>query len=356
MRGARQKLEKCRGKLRKKKAVKQYHAAAHFKDSPLRSSAQIAKFGDDSKFKTHCQVSETYCMPFKTRLRSAHPYKGTSKLHVEQECIITLMKYTKNWPLKCLAHKFLGSYDEAAVKVIRNVLITWTAFLNAVLKSEQWWVDPDVCHKVRNVMPKVSSVVWDYIGDCTICRSEALGSNRDANTWLYGAYYSSRGGKYAIVIVPNGAIVGTSTTFGAGTGDRKIMRHMGVFDSQPFRRLTCTCENFGEDDCQACRKPAVFAYDAAVTDAVIGEFRDAKVDILVSGVRKEHKDDKLECGPRSLAQYISSERIKVECVIGMGKQEFKVLSDRVPSWWVPQIDKIVFNCCMLHNFRYRVLN
>ena len=52
----------------------------------------------------------------------------------------------------------------------------------------------------------------------------------------YGAYYSSRDGKYVIVIVSNGTIVGTSTTFGAGTGDRKIMRHMGVFDSQSFRR------------------------------------------------------------------------------------------------------------------------
>lgn len=157
--------------------------------------------------------------------------------------------------------------------------------------------------------------------------------------------------------VPNGATVACSTTFGAATGDRKIMRHMGVFDSNAYRRASCICSDARcmIQSCPACRIPAVFAYDAAVTDAVIGEFRDAKVDILVSGNRKEHRDDKLETGSRSLSQYISSERIKVECVIGMIKQTFKILLVRIPSWWVPQIHMIVFLCCVLHNFRYRVL-
>ena len=203
-----------------------------------------------------------------------------------------------------------------------------------------------------------NSVLWDYIGDCTIARSESLPCSRDANTWMYGSYYGSLGGKHCVAIVPNGGCVGCSTTFGAGTGDRKIMRHMGIFDREAYRRIDCTC--FGQKgvECSACKKPAIFAYDAAITDAVIGEFRDAKVDIIVSGARKEHHDDKLEFGVRSLAQYVSSQRIKVECVIGMIKREFKILSKstRIPSWLVPQIHMICFICCVLHNFRYRVLN
>ena len=147
-----------------------------------------------------------------------------------------------------------------------------------------------------------------------------------------------------------------------------------VFNWKAYRRLDCICFGVEGTECSSCKvsvcvnrfhsvttslslqEPAVFAYDAAVTDAVIGEFRDAKVDILVSGARKEHRDDKLETSARSLAQYISSERIKVECVIGMVKGEFQVLENKLPSWWVPQLHMISFNCCCLHNFRFRVLN
>ena len=45
-------------------------------------------------------------------IRASVPANVKAK-NVQQECI------TQNWPLKCLTHKFLGSYDEAAVKVIR---------------------------------------------------------------------------------------------------------------------------------------------------------------------------------------------------------------------------------------------
>ena len=358
--GARQKLEKMRHKLRKKKAVKQYHSAAVFKEPPLVSAEQRVKF-KRNKRSPHGQLGSDFSIPTTKRKRVARPYVGTACLNVQQECLILLMAYKVAWPIECLADKFLGAYDEASTRVIRNVLVTWTAFLHTVMKSEDWWVTPDVCDRVKPKSASKAQVEWDYIADCTAARCQGIPRSRDANSWLYSTYYNSTGGKFCVIIVPNGGIVGISTTFGAGTGDRKIMRHMGVFDSEAYRRLDCTCSRTFEGDnvCTACQTLAIFAYDAAITDAVIGEFRDAKVDILVSGVRKEHRDDKLECAARSLAQYISSQRIKVECVIGIVKKEFRILDSKcglIPSWWVPQIDKICFLCCVLHNFRYRVLN
>ena len=100
------------------------------------------------------------------------------------------------------------------------------------------------------------------------------------------------------------------------------MRHMGVFDDEAYRSVSCSCASMQNrsDSCEACKKLAVFAYDAAVTDAVVGDFRDAKVDIIVSGLRKANASDKLESGSRSLAQFVSSERIRVEDVIGIVKK------------------------------------
>ena len=36
---------------------------------------------------------------------------------------------------------------------------------------------------------------------------------QDVNTWLYSTYYASTGGKFCIVVAPNGAIVAVLTTF-----------------------------------------------------------------------------------------------------------------------------------------------
>ena len=173
---------------------------------------------------------------------------------------------------------------------------------------------------------------------------------------MFGAYYHSTGGKFCIVIAPNGAVVAVSTTFGAGTGDRKIMEHMGVFDREAFRRVECTCESkdITSEECEACKQFAIFAYDAAITDAVVSDFRNAQVDIVVSGQQKQNADNNLEMGTRSLAQYVSSERIRVEDIIGIIKSKYKVIgpTSKIPSWWVAQVDKISYLCAMFHNFGY----
>lgn len=297
-------------------------------------------------------------MQSRTTTKRKPMYKGTKKLNVEQECLILWIEIRQAWPIEVLADRFLGDYSEAAAKTIRNVLVTWTAFLYTVLKSEDWWVSPDVCARVRP--ERLRNFPWDYLGDCSITRSAGLGRSHDANTWMFGTYYHSTGGKYAVVIVPNGAVVASSLTFGAGTGDRKIMEHMGVFDREAFRRLDCTCADRSaqpEVSCEACKQFAIFAYDAAVTDAVVSDFRNATVDIVVSGVPKENANDTLEPGTRSLAQYVSSERMRVEDVIGIVKKKFKIIgpSTRIPWWWVGQIDKISFICYIFHNFGYPVI-
>ena len=96
------------------------------------------------------------------------------------------------------------------------------------------------------------------------------------------------------------------------------------------------------------------AYDTAAGDTIISDFVDNGVRCLVSGRKKQNKDDLISAGNRTLSQHVSSERIKVECMIGVVKKKFKLLGkeSRIPSWWVPQIDKLCFICCVLHNFSY----
>ena len=140
------------------------------------------------------------------------------------------------------------------------------------------------------------------------------------------------------------------------------MHHMGLIDLEAFRRESCSCvpneEGVRPNDCVACASHATIAYDAAAADTVISDFVDNRVNCLASGRKKQHKDDLMSSGNRSLSQYISSQRIKVECVFGKVKNFFKSLGKGtlIPSWWVPQIDKLVFICCVLHNFNYPCLS
>ena len=116
LRDARQKLEKVRSKLRKKKAVEQYHAAVEVKAQSLRSTDQLNKFHGEKK-SCDDQLDDKYEVPFDKRKRSAHFYQGTANLNVEQEFLIWLLKLKADYPIVCLADKFLGSYDHAATKV-----------------------------------------------------------------------------------------------------------------------------------------------------------------------------------------------------------------------------------------------
>ena len=115
LRDARQKLEKVRSKLRKKKAVEQYHAAVEVKAHSLRSTEQQNKFHEGI---TNCddELDDKFEIPFKKRKRAAHLYQGTANLNVEQEFLIWLLKLKADYPIVCLADKFLGSYDHAATK------------------------------------------------------------------------------------------------------------------------------------------------------------------------------------------------------------------------------------------------
>ena len=130
---------------------------------------------------------------------------------------------------------------------------------------------------------------------------------------------------------------------------------------EAFRRESCACvvdaNGNRPNTCDACKRRATIAYDTAASDSVISDFTDVRVNCLASGRKKQHRDDLIAAGPRTLSQYISAQRIKVECVIGVVKQKFQLLnkSTRVPSWLLPQIDKLCFLACVLHNFSYPVL-
>ena len=77
----------------------------------------MKKFHKGEQQRRDDQLDDKFKMPFKERKRSAHLYQGTANLHVEQEFLIWLLKIKANYPIVCLADKFLGSYDHSATKV-----------------------------------------------------------------------------------------------------------------------------------------------------------------------------------------------------------------------------------------------
>lgn len=171
-------------------------------------------------------------------------------------------------------------------------------------------------------------------------------------TFTRGHYYHVHGAKFCIIIGPNGSILAVSHTFGAGTGDRQIMHHMGLFDPKAFKRPSCICT---DGTCVRCQKPIPFFYDCAAF-SMTSDFLKAGVDPILSGQKRASKTQPLPYEVKSRCQTISSKRIRVECVIGILKKRFKVIKGTVSQWWAPQIHKIVYICCMLSNFCHATIS
>ena len=137
-----------------------------------------------------------------------------------------------------------------------------------------------------------------------------------------------------------------SFTFGAGTGDRQIMHHMGLFDPKAYKRKGCTCD---DQTCVRCLKPVPFYYDCAAF-SMTSDFISAGLDPVLSGHKRESKTQILQYEVKHRVNKHSKKRIRVEDVIGILKSRFPVLKGPVRHWWSPQIHMIVYVCGMLSNF------
>lgn len=172
------------------------------------------------------------------------------------------------------------------------------------------------------------------------------GRSLEASNGLWGHYYQTHGGKFCIIIGPNGSLLAVSCTFGAGTSDRQIMHHMGLFDPKAYKRGSCVCD---DRSCPRCTSPVPFFYDCAAF-TMTSDFIKAGLDPILSGQKRVSKKQCLPYEVKSRCQTISEKRIRVECVIGILKKRFPILKGVIPQWWSPQCDKVVYDCCMLSNF------
>ena len=282
-----------------------------------------------------------------------YKYRGQGGLRPQQEWLLFLSKIHHNVPNSFLAERWLPCPCEDCCRSVRNIIHLWTAAMYHVLRSENFWVDPDVLEEVNVRLAKEDNDIPAlYRSDCSCTPMQGhkggeKGRSLEASNGLWGHYYHTHGAKWCLIIGPNGGILGVSTTFGAGTSDRQIMHHMNIFDRKAYKRNSCTCS---DNSCSRCQKPIPFYYDCAAM-SMTSDFVEVGLDPILSGQKRKSKTQSLPYEVKGRTQTFSKKRrIRVECVIGILKRRFPVLSDTLPQWWAPQVDKVVYVCCMLSNF------
>ena len=342
-------------KMYKAKNTKMFHVKKFKKDPHVFRSPKVTETsqssGDNSSTSSCCWHDGAVPM---RKGKRGYRYRGQGGLRREQEWMLFLTKIHHNVSNSFLAERWLNCPCEDCCRSVRNIVLLWTAATYHVLRLENFWVDPDVLEEVNARLAKEdddSTPPALYRSDCSCSpvqghKGGKKGRSKEASNGLWGHYYHVHGAKWCIIVGPNGAILGVSTTFGAGTSDRQIMHHMNLFDRKAYKRNSCTCS---DNTCDRCKKPVPFFYDCAAF-SMTSDFLEAGLDPVLSGQKRASAQQSLPYGVKSRVQTISTKRIMVECVIGILKKRFPVLKDTVPQWWAPLVDKLVFVCCMLSNF------
>ena len=223
-----------------------------------------------------------------TKKKREYKYRGQGGLHPQQEWILFLTMIHHNVPTSFLAERWLNCPCKECSRTVRNIINLWTAALYYALRNENFWCDPDVLEEVNERLgAEDGDIPALYRGDCSCTpmqghKGGSKGRSKEASNGLWGHYYQVHGGKFCIIIGGNGGVLGTSSTFGAGTSDRQIMHHMNLFDKKAYKRISCTCD---DNSCDRCKKPIPFFYDCAAF-SMTSDFVKAGLDPILSGWTK----------------------------------------------------------------------
>lgn len=285
---------------------------------------------------------------YKTRKhqRKSQPYRphasGGVQLSIFQEFIIYMMFLRRGFACDYLALKFFGSNGAPALRQMRSVLVTWSCAVHGILRDSDWWVYPKDMHKLSSKAFALAREVL-AVADCTNVNCQGSDVSELIRQQLFSSYYKHCCGKYCVACSVIGGCVACSTGMGGPAGDHQCILAAGLMSVEKWR--------VGEGEPRA-----KLLYDAGVSSRTRVAAKAVRCDLELSGTTRNSAKSNLSYDQRAKNFRVSSLRIRVENFIGIVKNHFKVLGTLFSINDLPIMDKVVFTCFMMHNFKKPIIN
>ncbi len=259
---------------------------------------------------------------------AAHDLKYKSKLEVEDELFLTLIKLRLNKEDEELAFFF-----KVSKPTVGRIFHTWLNFLFYQLKDLDLWPSREVidAHMPFDFKKKFPST--RVIIDGTEIPIERPGSVQ-AQQATWSSYKNKNTLKVLVGISPHGAVTFVSHAYGGSASDRQIVERSDLLAKKDM---------FDRGDSIMADKGFI------VQDLFCSKGVYVNMPTFLKGVNQ------LPAVKVANDQKISSKRVHVERVIGAAKT-FKILSQRLTHHYRKLGGKILFVSLVIHNFRPSIVD
>lgn len=254
---------------------------------------------------------------------SCEPARGKHVLTPCNQFYLTLIKLRRN-----MCNKELAIHFGISKSSVSKYFITWINYLYCKLKDLNVWVPKEIISP--NVMYQKRSDTCTVIIDCTEIKIEKP-KNPVSQQATYSNYKSANTLKVLIGISSSGCVTFVSDAYGGSISDREIFEKCGIMS--------------------LLKKGDIILCDRGfqIQDLV------SHMDVTVNMPQYLKKgSNQFDAHQLRISKKISSERINVERIIGLGKT-FNILSNKLPFSLVGLGGRIIFVCFMLTNFRKNIM-
>lgn len=232
-------------------------------------------------------------------------------LSVEDELLLTLMKYRMNFFNTTLSNMF-----DIDIRTVMNVLVCWSKHLYKCFKQINFWESR--C---------IENGQYDVIIDCTEFRIERSGDPIIQQT-TYSTYYHSNTFKALIGCTERGMISFVSDIYGGCISDRVITQCSGLLDLLKDGDFVLADRGFDISD--------------------VLEEKGIHLNIPPFKLKTQLSEEDI-----ALTRAIANRRIIVENVIGLAKKN-KILSEKIVTSMWPIMNEVIYNCFMFINFKKQI--
>lgn len=252
-------------------------------------------------------------------------YHTVEKLSIPNQFFMTLMKlrrYTTNFELS----RLFGVSDSS----VKNIVFTWILFMAKQWREINIWPPRNL---VRYFSPsdfKSKFPTTRVIVDGTECPIKKPKAPR-AQQSTFSSYKNRNTVKTLIGATPGGLISYISPMFGGSTSDRQIVERSSLLNICDPGDSIMADKGFNVQDLFAPMNVAIN----------IPTFFKKRNRLTGKTVLRDRK--------------ISSKRVHIECLIGLGKT-YKILCNPLNSTETKLSSEISFICFMLCNFRSRIVS
>lgn len=255
------------------------------------------------------------------------PYNKGSDLGTFERLVMTLMRLKLNLSVKDLSYRF-----HCSCSTVSRVFLTVTHILYVRLKHKLHWPDREELRKTmplsfRREFGKKTAVIIDCF-EVFIQRPSAVLAR--AQTW--SSYKHNNTIKFLIGITPQGSISFLSSAYGGRASDKFITEHCGLLNKLLPGDLVLADRGFDIAD----------SVGMCCAQVNIPSFTKGKSQLSPIDIETTRK--------------IANVRIHVERVIGLVRNKYTMLQDKLPIDFLkseenatPVIDKIATVSCALTN-------